>query len=96
MSHAEWPDWLDDLVERVRFSPGDEDWWESPEAVLGEGQSDRTMHFLAVLGLAELVIQVHRMERTRLASCAGDELAESRMRSFGYPVNDDQCQNGDE
>lgn len=54
------------------------------------------MHFLAVLGLAELVTLVLHMERTRLASCAGDELAESRTRSFGYPVNDDQNQNGDE
>lgn len=90
MSQPEWPDWLDDLVRRVRFSPGDADWWDAAEAALAEQQSDRTIHFLAVLGLVELVTQVHRMERTRFASCAGDELAKSLMRSLGYPTDDDQ------
>lgn len=73
----------------MRFSPGDDDWWESAEAVLSVGQSDRAIHFLAVLGLVELVTQVHRMERDRFAACAGDELAKSLMRSLGYPVDDD-------
>jgi hypothetical protein len=86
MGVPEWPAWLDDLVRAVRFSQGNDDWWESAGAALRQPQSDKAIQFLAVLGLVELVTQVHRMERDKTALCAGDELTNGFFRSRGFEI----------
>ena len=47
------------------------------------------MQFLAVLGLVELVTQVHRIDRDESAPCAGDELTNNFLRSRGFEIEED-------
>jgi len=78
MAALHWPESIDDVVKRVRFSPGDDDWWESSEKVV-EGLPDDQLRYLATVGLAELVTQTHRIERDRSDLCIGDQLVIARF-----------------
>ncbi len=78
MAPLNWPDSIDDVVKRARFSPGDHvDWWESSEKV-ADGLPDEQLRYLATVGLAELVTQTHRIERDPSESCIGDQLVLAR------------------
>jgi len=74
MAQRAWPHELDGLIDRARFGPG-EDFWASAERTLQDRSPDQATRYLAILGLAELVTQVHRVDRDSTALCAGDELA---------------------
>lgn len=45
-----------------------------------------TIEYLATLGLAELVTQVHRVDRDRHALCMSDGLAIALLKSRGFDV----------
>ena len=81
----DWPEHLDDLIMRARFGNG-EDWWTSAEAVL-RTESEKTIRELAVIGLVELVTQVHKIERDVEGPCAGTTLRRGLLRASGF--NDD-------
>ncbi len=87
MAQREWPHELDDLIDRARFGPG-EDFWASAERALHGRSPDETTRYLAVLGLTELVTQVHRIDRDSTALCAGDELSRALLRSKGLEVDE--------
>lgn len=91
MDDREWPAQLDDLVDRARKGPGD-DWWSSAEAVLRTAPEE-AMRELAVIGLVELVTQVHKVDRDRHEPCAGDELRRSLLRAAGF--DDDAIERGE-
>ena len=64
------------------MGPGD-DWWSSAEAAIGSAPEE-AMRELAVIGLVELVTQVHKVERDRHEPCAGDELRRNMLRAQGF------------
>jgi hypothetical protein len=71
MPAERWPQSIDDVVERTRFSAGDDDWWESAEKVIAGGIPADQMRYLAHVGLVELVTQSHRVGRNGKYPCAG-------------------------
>lgn len=76
MTTKEWPEWIDDAVERARFGPGD-DFWTSADVVVNTLGED-SVRYLAVLGLAELAAWSHKIDRDRQYPCAGREIAFAR------------------
>lgn len=82
MATPTWPEHLDDLVKRARLGGGD-DWWSAAEAVL-RTEPEATLRELAVIGLVELVTQVHKVERDRREPCAGTVLRRAMLRASGF------------
>lgn len=78
MTRPHWPAAIDPVVERARFLPGPEDFWESAEKVVASGLPDDTMQYLATVGLAELVTWVHKIDRDASKPCAGELVARSQ------------------
>lgn len=77
MTALEWPESIDDVVRRARFSPGDDHWWATSERIVADLPDDQ-LRYLATVGLAELVTQEHRIDRDRASLCIGDQLAIAR------------------
>jgi hypothetical protein len=76
MAEPRWPESIDPVVERARFSGrrGEPDWWESAREVIEKGLSPEDLNFLATVGLAELASQSHRANRDESEPCMGHRL----------------------
>lgn len=77
---AHWPEWADDVVERIRFTDDGRTWWELAAAKVPELPADQQT-YLATLELAELIAQVHRVNREPGYVCAGPARCTRATRS---------------
>lgn len=85
MTQPTWIADVDDLVAEVRRNP--EGSWRGAEIALARTVPAATVEYLAVVGLAELATQTHRLDRDATVPCIGSVLAAGRYPDAFQPTD---------
>ena len=81
-----WSSKVGELAQQARFDRSSS-WREAADRLVAT-TDEETVRELAAIGLAEVVSQIHRLDRDKNAPCYGDDLAATQLAEWAGTGNE--------